>query len=113
MSTLKATKRKPRSPALKHLYEKYVGGDLEQEAVYAEHLANAELARRIRDLRSAAGLSQRELAQRVGTSASVICRLEDPQYHGHSLSMLQRITAALGKRVVIQIVPLKGKPQPV
>jgi ribosome-binding protein aMBF1 (putative translation factor) len=112
MSALKAVKRKPRSPALKHLYEKYIEGDPEQEAVYEEHLVSAEMARKICDLRRAAGLSQRELAQRVGTSASVICRLEDPHYHGHSLFMLQRITAALGKRVIIRIVPAKRNAQP-
>lgn len=36
-------------------------------------------------------LSQRELAKLVGTTASVICRLEDADYDGHSLSMLIRI----------------------
>lgn len=105
------TKRKPQSPALKRLYERYIQGDPEQEAAYEEHLANAEIARKIYDLRSAAGLSQRELAKRVGTSASVICRLEDADYDGHSLSMLQRIAAALDKRVQIRFVPAKQKPR--
>ena len=97
---------------MKHLYERFVEGDAEQEAAYEEHLANAEIARKLYDLRDKAGLSQRELAKRVGTSASVICRLEDADYDGHSLSMLQRIAAALDKRVEIRFVPIKGKPQP-
>ncbi len=41
----------------------------------------------------------------VGTTASVICRLEDADYEGHSLAMLQRIAAALNKRVEIRFVP--------
>ena len=45
-------------------------------------------------LRKAAGLSQRALADLVGTTASVICRLEDAEFEGHSLAMLHRIAAA-------------------
>lgn len=108
----KSIRRKPRSPALKHLYEQYIEGDAEQQAAYEEHLANAEIARRIFDLRSAADLTPRELAQRVGTSASVICRLEDTDYEGHSLFMLQRIAAALDKRVEIRFVPMNRKTKP-
>jgi len=108
----KPTKKKPESPALKRLYEDYIEGDAEQEAAYEEHLANAEIARKIYDLRNDAGLSQRELAKRIGTSASVICRLEDADYDGHSLSMLQRIAACLDKRVEIRFVPVKRKAQP-
>lgn len=56
-------------------------------------------------MRTEAGLSQRELAKKVGTTASAICRLEDADYEGHSLSMLRRIAAALGRRVEIRFVP--------
>ncbi|MDX2179107.1 MAG: XRE family transcriptional regulator [Bryobacteraceae bacterium] len=68
---------------------------------------NAEIARKIYDLRTKAGLSQRELAKKVGTSASAICRLEDADYEGHSLLMLKRIAEALQKRVEIRFVPAK------
>ena len=50
-------------------------------------------------------ITQRQLAKKVGTTASVICRLEDADYQGHSLAMLRRIAAALGKRVEIRFVP--------
>jgi predicted transcriptional regulator len=56
-------------------------------------------------LRTAADLSQKDLAQRVGTTQSVISRLEDADYDGHSLSMLERIAHALGHRVCIHSVP--------
>jgi transcriptional regulator with XRE-family HTH domain len=52
-----------------------------------------------------AGLSQRKLAERVGTSASAICRLEDADYEGHSLSILKRIAEALDQRVEVRFVP--------
>ncbi len=74
---------------------------------YEEEVLNAEIARKIYNLRTEAGLSQRELAQRVGTSASAICRLEDADYEGHSLSLLKRIARALDKRVEIRFLPAK------
>ena len=112
MPARRNNKRKPSSPALKHLYERFIEGDPEQEAAYGEHLANAAIARKLYDLRDKAGFSQRELAKLVGTTASVICRLEDADYNGHSLYMLQRIAAALDKRVQIRFVPVRHDAQP-
>jgi transcriptional regulator with XRE-family HTH domain len=65
------------------------------------------VARKIYDLRNKAGLSQRALAKMVGTSASAICRLEDADYAGHSLAMLNRIAEALDQRVEIRFVPIR------
>ena len=78
------------------------------QALLAEE-ANAEIARKIYDLRTQAGLSQRALAKLVGTTASVICRLEDSDYEGHSLAMLRRIAGALNKRVEIRFVPARKR----
>jgi transcriptional regulator with XRE-family HTH domain len=47
-------------------------------------------------MREDAGMTQSELAKTVGTSQSVIARLEDAEYAGHSLSMLERIAVACG-----------------
>jgi hypothetical protein len=43
----------------------------------------------------------------IGTTASVISRLEDADYEGHSLAMLRRIAAALNKRVEIRFVRVR------
>jgi len=104
-----AKKNPFRSKSLQAAYDRYIGDDAEQRAVFEEELANAEVAQQIYDLRTEAGLSQRALAARVGTTASVICQLESADYQGHSLSMLRRIAAALSKRVQIRFVPLKGQ----
>src|SRR5438270_10245134 len=90
------------SPASRFLYNRYIAGDLKREEEYEEEVINAEIARKIYDLRTKAGLTQQELAERVGTSKSAICRLEDSDYDGHSLSMLKRIAEALDKRVEIR-----------
>jgi len=74
-----------------------------------EERANAEIAQQIYELRTKAGLSQRQLAKLVRTQASAICRLEDADYDGHSLAMLKRIAFALNKRVQVRFVPIKSK----
>jgi ribosome-binding protein aMBF1 (putative translation factor) len=44
-----------------------------------------DVALQIAALREDSGLSQKELAERVGTSQQQISRLESPSYEGHSL----------------------------
>jgi ribosome-binding protein aMBF1 (putative translation factor) len=95
------------SEALQHAFDRYIGTDPARIESFEEELVNAELSRKIHDLRTDAGLTQKQLADRVGTTASVISRLEDADYEGHSLAMLRRIAAALGKKVEIRFVPAK------
>ena len=103
----KAPRPKLQSPAVQYLYDRYIGENPERVRQYDEEVLNAEIARKIYRLRTKAGISQRELAKRVGTTASAICRLEDADYEGHSLFMLKRIAGALDKRVEIRFVSLK------
>ena len=64
--------------------------------VFERTLHQIDLALLVREMREAAGLTQAELAKKVGTSQSVIARLEDAEYTGHSLTMLERIATACG-----------------
>jgi ribosome-binding protein aMBF1 (putative translation factor) len=66
---------------------------------------NAAVAQLIYAARTKAQLSQAELAEKLGTKQSVISRLEDADYEGHSLGMLQRIAAVLGQRLEIRFLP--------
>ena len=63
---------------------------------FASTLHQIDLALLVREMRESAGLTQVELAKRIGTTQSVIARLEDAEYRGQSLSMLERIAAACG-----------------
>ncbi len=85
------------------------GPDPEMQALIAEEAENLRIAKTIYELRTKAGLSQAELAKRIGTTQSVISRLEDADYQGHSLPMLQRVAAALDHRIEIRWVPLRRK----
>jgi transcriptional regulator with XRE-family HTH domain len=62
-----------------------------------------DVAMQLAALRKESGLSQKELAKRVGTSQQQISRLESSTYEGHSLSMLRRVAEVLGASVRVQI----------
>jgi len=70
---------------------------------------NAEVAQLIYEARTQAGLTQKQLADLVGTKQPVIARLEDADYEGHSLSMLQKIASALNKQVKIYLTPIEDE----
>ena len=99
------TKRPRTTDAVEVLHRRYYEGRPERLAALEEARANDSVARKITALRLQADLTQRQLAKLVGTTASVICRLENADYEGHSLAMLQRIADALDQRVEIRFVP--------
>lgn len=79
--------------------------DEELKDMVREATLNARVAQIIYEARTQAGLTQQQLADLIETKQSVIARLEDADYEGHSLSMLQRIAQALNQRVEIQLLP--------
>ena len=101
-------KRKTKD-AVDILHKRLYDGKPKRQAELEEARASAELSRRLYALRTDAGLTQAELAKLVGTSRSVISRLEDDDYDGHSLALLRRVAAAVNKRVEIRFVPADRK----
>jgi transcriptional regulator with XRE-family HTH domain len=91
--------------AIDILHRRYIGESAERQASLEAERMHAQVARTIYDLRKQAGLTQKELAKMIGTTQSVISRLEDADYEGHSLSMLSRIATALKQRLVFSVVP--------
>jgi ribosome-binding protein aMBF1 (putative translation factor) len=80
--------------------------DPEIEEMIRESSLNAELAQLIYTARTQAGLTQQQLADRIGTKQSVIARLEDAEYEGHSLSMLNKIAQGLNQRLEVHLIPV-------
>jgi DNA-binding XRE family transcriptional regulator len=102
------TKRtKPITDATEILHRRFYAGKAARLKSLEEARANEEIARKIQELRTAASLTQTQLARLIDTTASVICRLEDADYEGHSLAMLRRIAGALNQRVEIRFVPIR------
>lgn len=87
------------------ILDEVTGDDEELQQMIAEETVNAEVARLIYEARKTAGLTQAELAELIGSKQPVIARLEDADYEGHSLTMLQRIAIALNQRIEINFVP--------
>jgi ribosome-binding protein aMBF1 (putative translation factor) len=76
----------------------------EYDQAYAEARLAAEVGERIHAAREAAGLSQRELARRMGTSQAAIDRLESGGV-GATLTTLQRVATALDLKVSVELRP--------
>ena len=85
------------------LHRRYIGDDTERKASLQAERVNAEVARMIYELREEAGMKQKELAALIGTTQSVISRLENSDYDGHSLSMLSKIAKALNRKLSISM----------
>ena len=101
--------RKPTMDAIEIIHRRYYEGRPDRIAALAEAEANDTVARKISALRKRAGLTQQQLAKLLGTTTSVISRLESADYQGHSLAMLRRIANALNKRVELRFVDAKRK----
>jgi predicted transcriptional regulator len=104
--------KKTTTDALKIL-ARIAGYDPRRQQSFEDEVANREVAHKIFQLRQNFGLSQVELARRMGTTRSVISRLEDADYKGHLLAMINRIAAAVERRVEIRIVSRKRSIKPV
>jgi ribosome-binding protein aMBF1 (putative translation factor) len=76
----------------------------EYDRTYAEAQLAAMVGERVREAREAAGLSQRELARRMGTSQAAVARLEAGSV-GATLTTLQRAATALGLEVQVELRP--------
>ena len=88
------------------LLDRMIGSDRDLRELADQATLNALVAQIIYQARTKAGLTQGKLAKMIGTRQSVISRLEDADYEGHSLSMLRKIAAALGKGLEIRFVDL-------
>jgi ribosome-binding protein aMBF1 (putative translation factor) len=100
-------KRRFKSDAVQELYNELIGHDQSAQEAFEQELVNIEAAQLIHDMRTKAGLSQRELARKIGTSASAINRLECDDYRGHTVAMVRRIAAALNRRLELRAVPVR------
>ncbi len=61
-----------------------------------------DVGEKVRDAREAAGLSQRTLASRMGTSQAAVARLEAGGV-GATLTTLQKVAAALDLKVTVEL----------
>ena len=88
------------------ILDRRMADDPELQELARVAYVNAKVAKLIYDARTDANLTQAQLAKKIGTRQPVIARLEDADYEGHSLTMLQRIAEALNLRLEIEFQPV-------
>lgn len=71
--------------------------------VYEEEAAKKELWLQLAEAREAAGLTQTQVAQRLGVSQAQVARLEKKGYDAHTLNSLRRYVEALGEGFSLEV----------
>ena len=102
-------KRKRTTDAVKILHKRYIKGRRKRAESVKREREKAEIATQIYQLRTQAGLTQKQLADLVSTTQSVISRLESTDYNGHSMNMLEKIADALHCQIQVRFVPQNRK----
>jgi HTH-type transcriptional regulator/antitoxin HipB len=77
-------------------WQERLRNDPEYQAIYDEEAAKSELWLQLVEARQAAGLTQAELAKRLGVSQAQVARIEKRGYDAYTLTTLRRYIQALG-----------------
>jgi predicted XRE-type DNA-binding protein len=75
----------------------------EGRRAYEEESAKLELWLQLAEARHQAGLTQAELAERLGVSQAQVARLERRGYEAYTLNSLRRYVAALGDGYTLEV----------
>ena len=97
------TKKKTTTDAVEILHRRFVENDPEMQEALNEVRADHRIAKAIMDLRGKLGLSQKKFADLVGTTGAVISRLEDADFEGNAMNMLEHIAAAVKHKLALDI----------
>jgi ribosome-binding protein aMBF1 (putative translation factor) len=85
--------------------DKRLGVDAVLDAAFQRELARLKLANQIVAARRKRHLSQRALAERIGTKQPTVARMERADYTGYTVTTLAKIAAATGAMLDVRIVP--------
>ncbi len=77
--------------------------DPEFRAIYEEEAAKKELWLQLVEARQAAGLTQTEMAKRLGVSQAQVARIEKRGYDAYTLNTLRRYVEALGDGFSLEV----------
>lgn len=77
--------------------------DPEFRAIYEEEAAKSELWLQLVEARQAAGLTQAQMAERLGVSQAQVSRIEKRGYDSYTLKTLRRYVAALGEGFTLEV----------
>ena len=75
----------------------------EKRALYEDIAAKSDLWLQLVEARQAAGLTQRQLAKRLGVSQAQVARIEKRGYESYTLNSLRRYVQALGEDFTLEV----------
>lgn len=77
------------------------------KAEYEALKLEGKLAARLVQIRLSAGLTQKQIAARIGAKQAAVARIESGR-HVPALATLEGYAAATGRKLVVDFVPMKG-----
>ena len=95
-------KRKMKLGRFEDLLKKELKGSAFRKG-YEKEKRSLFLAYRILEIREKLGITQKELAKRMGTSQQAVARLESGEYEGFTIKTLEAVAEALGAELVVDI----------
>ena len=75
----------------------------EYQKIYEEEAAKSELWLQLVQARLAAGLTQKQVAERLGVSQAQVARIEKEDYDAYTLTTLRKYVAALGEGFSLEV----------
>jgi len=88
-------------------WQKELLSDPETRALYEEEAAKKELWLQLVEARQAAGLTQSQLARRLGVSQPQVARIEQRGYDSYTLRTLRRYLSALNRGFTVEVRVLR------
>lgn len=83
--------------------------DPEFRKYYEQYRHALAIGYEIAKLRQRLGLSQKELARRMGTTQQVVSRLETASYPNITTKTLERVAKATGTELAVRFKPVRKK----
>ena len=77
--------------------------DPEYPLIYEEEAAKGALWLQLVEARQAAGLTQEQMAERIGVSQAQVSRIEKEGYDAYTLTTLRRYVKALGEGFILEV----------
>jgi DNA-directed RNA polymerase specialized sigma subunit len=85
--------------------------DPAMRAIYEEEAATKEMWLQLVEARQTAGLTQTEIAKKLGVSQAQVARIEKRGYDAYTLNTLRRYVQALGDEFSLEVTVHQGKGQ--
>lgn len=92
-------------------WKKELAANPEYKAVYQEEAAKKELWLQLVEARLSVGLTQAEVAKRLGVSQPQVARFEKQGYDSYTLTSLRRYIQALGEGIYLEVTVSKASGQ--